>query len=229
MNAEILNRPGCAAAKLSLTGSEHVTAEAGAMIAMSPDMTVETTTYKRGQKKARIRKAMKRLFAGESFFLNHFTAGTNGGDLYLATTMPGDMEAVSIENSKLIVQSGSFVACDHDVEIDVGWQGFKSIFSGESMFWLHLSGSGTVVFNAFGAMYAIDVQDEYVVDTGHIVAFDETLSFSIAKAARSLASSVLGGEGLVCKFSGSGRIYCQSHNANAFGNTLTPYLAPKKQ
>ena len=228
MNAEIVCRPGSAAAKLTLGGSEHVTAEAGAMIAMSPDMTVETTTHARGQKKAKIRKAFRRMFAGESFFLNHFTAGSGGGDLYLATTMPGDMNAISLSGTKLVVQSGSFVACDEGIDVDIGWQGFKTLFSGESLFWLNLSGSGMVVVNSFGAMYQVDVTDEYVVDTGHIVAFDETLSFTIAKAAKSWASSILGGEGLVCKFSGSGRIYCQSHNANAFGKSLSSLLAPKK-
>ena len=134
-----------------------------------------------------------------------------------------------MENRKLIVQSGSFVACDSEVDLDIGWQGFKSLFSGESLFWLHLSGSGNVVLNSFGAIYSIDVVDEYIVDTGHIVAFDEGLSFSVTKAAKSWASSILGGEGLVCKFTGSGRIYCQSHNSNAFGQTLAPMLRPKKQ
>ena len=229
MNVDVVCRPGSAAAKLSLGGSEHVTAEAGAMIAMAPDMTVETTTYKRGQKKAKIRKALKRMFAGESFFLNHFTAGPNGGDLYISTIMPGDMTSVELSDRKLIVQSGSFVACEAGIEIDVGWQGFKSIFSGEALFWLHLSGAGKVVLNSFGAIYEIGVDGEYIVDTGHIVAFDEGLSFTVTKAAASWASSILGGEGLVCKFSGTGRIFCQSHNANSFGQTLAPMLRPKKQ
>lgn len=229
MNAEIICRPGNAAAKVSLGSEEHVTAEAGAMIAMSPDISVETTTYKRDRRKGRIKKAMKRIFAGESFFLNHFTAGSGGGELYLATNLPGDMEAVELSDAKLIVQSGSFVASDSGIEMDVGWQGFKSMFSGESLFWLNLSGSGTVILNSFGAIYTVDVKDEYIVDTGHIVAFDEGLSFAVTKAAKSWASSLLGGEGLVCKFSGTGRIYCQSHNANAFGQTLSPLLTPKKQ
>ncbi len=228
MNAVIECRPGSAAAKLTVSASEHVTAEAGAMIAMSADMTVETTTYKKGQGKARVGKALRRMFAGESFFLNHFTAGPDGGELCVATTMPGDMEAIGLTGAKLVVQAGSFVACDGGIDLDVGWQGFKSLFSGESLFWLQLSGVGTVVVNSFGAMYRVDVTDEYIVDTGHIVAFDDGLSFTVVKAAKSWASSVLGGEGLVCRFSGTGRVYCQSHNAHGFGRSLSPFLAPKK-
>lgn len=226
MKAEIINRPGNAAAKLSLESREKVTAEGGAMIAMSADMQIETSAHTKG--KGGFRKAAKRMLAGENFFLNHFTAGENGGELYLATVMPGDMQVIELSEKKLVVQSGSFVAGESGVNMDMGWQGFKSLFSGESLFWINMSGSGKVIVNSFGAIYAINVKDEYIVDTGHIVAFDESLTFSISKAGKSWISSFLGGEGLICKFSGTGRIWCQSHNAGAFGKTIAPMLLPKK-
>ena len=70
------------------------------------------------------------MIGGESFFLNHFTAGSSGGDLYLATSMPGDMQDIKLEGTNLIVQAGSFVAAEKSVEVDVGWQGFKNFLSG---------------------------------------------------------------------------------------------------
>ena len=73
----------------------------------------------------------------------------------------------------------------------------------------------------------IDVDDEYVVDTGHIVAYEDTLSFSMSKASESLLGSLLGGEGLVCRFKGRGRIYCQSHNPPSFGAALGSKLSPR--
>ena len=69
---------------------------------------------------------------------------------------------------------------------------------------------------------------EYIVDTGHIVAFNETLDFSMTKAGKSWLSSILGGEGLVCKFKGMGTVWCQSHNPASFGTSLTPALRPRK-
>jgi uncharacterized protein (AIM24 family) len=73
----------------------------------------------------------------------------------------------------------------------------------------------------------VPVNGEYIVDTGHIVAFDETLNFKLSKAGKSWLSSLLGGEGLVCRFQGQGTVWCQSHNAPSFGKTLGPKLRPR--
>jgi uncharacterized protein (TIGR00266 family) len=222
MDVKIMHGPGNAAANINLKPGEHCTAEAGAMIAMSGDMGIETSTHKKG--KGGVLKAMKRMLAGESFFLNHFTAGANGGHVWLAATLPGDMMEYQLQGERLVVQSGSFVVCESAVSIDMGWQGFKSFLSGESIFWLNLSGNGTVVLSSFGAIYAVDVDGEYIVDTGHIVAFNETLNFTISKAGKSWLSSILGGEGFVCRFKGRGKVWCQSHNALGFGKTIGPML-----
>ena len=138
------------------------------------------------------------------------------------------MLCVELDNENLIVQSGSFLACEDAIEMDMGWQGFKSLFSGESVFWLNLKGRGKVVLSSFGAIYPIEVDGEYIVDSGHIVAFNETLDFSITKAGKSWLQSFLGGEGLVCKFKGKGTLWCQSHNPKSFGVSLTPNLRVRK-
>ena len=59
METEILHGPGNAAAKVSLEGGETITAEAGAMIAMSGGMKIETTTHKKGS--GGIGKALKEI------------------------------------------------------------------------------------------------------------------------------------------------------------------------
>jgi uncharacterized protein (TIGR00266 family) len=225
MRTEIVHGPGSAAAKITLDPQETITAEGGAMIAMSGDLAMETSTRKR--EGGGLFAAAKRLVGGESFFLNHFTAGPNGGEVYLATTLPGDMLKLAMEGETLIVQSGSFVACTPDIEMNLGWQGFKNLVSGESMFWLKMSGHGRLILSSYGAIYPVQVDGEYIVDTGHIVAFDETLEFKLTKAGKSWISSILGGEGLVCKFHGRGVVWCQSHNAPSFGKTLGPMLKPR--
>ncbi|MEN9303405.1 MAG: hypothetical protein RL264_1834 [Bacteroidota bacterium] len=172
-------------------------------------------------------KGLKRLISGENFFLNHYTAGSEGGKLWLGTTHVGDMDAIELNGESFVLQGGAFVACSEDISIDASWQGFKSIVAKESVFWLKATGKGTLIFNSFGAIYTIDVDGEHIVDTGHIVAFEETLSFTLTKAGKSWASSILGGEGLVCKFKGKGRVWIQSHNSNAFGMSLSPKLKPR--
>lgn len=195
------------------------------MISMSSDVQIETTTHKRG--KGGVMKALRRILSGESMFLNHFTPGANGGEVIVAATLAGDMMVYDLDDEELVVQSGSFVACEEQLDVDMNWQGFKSLLSGESVFWLRIRGTGKVVLSSFGAIYQLSVDSEQIVDTGHIVAFNETLDFTISKAGKSWLQSILGGEGFVCRFNGRGTVWCQSHNASSFGRNLGPMLKPR--
>jgi uncharacterized protein (TIGR00266 family) len=226
MNIDISLRPGSSMAKVSLAPGENLTAEGGSMVAMNTSVAITTTTYKKNQ--GNIFGAIKRVISGESFFMNHYTAGPEGGEVWVAPTLPGDMMVRELMGEKLIVQAGSYVASAENINVDFNWQGFKSLLSGESMFWLGISGKGKVILNSFGVIYPIQVDGEYIVDTGHIVAFEETLNFTISKAGKSWFSSFLGGEGFVCKFRGKGTVWCQSHNAKSFGLALGPKLKPRK-
>lgn len=225
MQTEIIHSPGNAAARIQLAPGETLTAEGGSMIALGGEVSLETSTHQRG--KGGLIKGLKRLFGGESFFLNHYTAGASGGEVWLAQTLPGDMIKLALEGNSIIVQAGSFVACSAGVGMDVGWQGFKNLLSGESLFWLRIGGTGRVVLSSYGAIYPVAVNGEYIVDTGHIVAFDETLNFKLSKAGKSWIASILGGEGLVCRFQGQGTVWCQSHNPPSFGHALGPKLRPR--
>lgn len=226
MQVELIHRPGNTAAKITLARGQTLTAESGAMIAMGGDVDISTTTHKKG--KRGLLKAVKRLLAGESLFLNHFEPTGESGEVWLGTTLSGDMMTYELDNESLIVQGGSFLGCGQGVEVDLGWQGFKSLLSGESMFWLNLKGKGTVLLSSFGAIYPVEVDGETIIDSGHIVAFNETLDFSITKAGKSWLSSIFGGEGLVCKFKGKGTVWCQSHNPHSFGAAVGPNLRARK-
>ncbi len=226
MKIDIMYAPSNTAAKIHLDQGEVLTAESGSLIAMSPNLDLKTTTHKKG--KGNVLKSIKRLFAGESFFLNHYTANAPG-EVYLSSVLPGDMTILDLRGEKIVVQSSSFLACEDDIDMNVGWQGFKSVFSGESLFWLNMQGTGQVLINSFGAIYPVEIDGEYIVDTGHIVAFDETLNFKISKAGSSWLHSFMGGEGLTCHFKGQGRIWCQSHNPRDFGYKLRPLLKVKRR
>ncbi|MGB3624162.1 TIGR00266 family protein [Ketobacter sp. MCCC 1A13808] len=226
MKIELINRPGNTAAKVTLQNGEICTAESGAMIAMSGNMNITTTTHKKGS--GGLMKAIKRMVAGESLFLNHFETQQGDGEIWFGTSLAGDMEVMELDQENLIVQGSSFLACEHGVDIDLGWQGFKSVFSGERVFWLNLKGSGKVVVSSFGAIYPVQVDGDYIVDTGHIVAFNESLDFSITKAGSSWFHSFLGGEGLVCRFHGKGTVWCQSHNPISFGQAMSSGLRPRR-
>lgn len=220
-------RPSASVARLQLSNGESMTCEVGAMIAMTSQIEVETTSRSKGGGGGLMR-GIKRMFAGESFFLNHFTAHADDQAIYLGPGLLGDVVHHRLRGGQLIVQGSSWMGSGPGVEVDASFQGIgKALFSGESVFWVKCSGEGDVLLTSFGAIYEVDIDDGYVVDTGHIVAFEDSLSFTIGKAGASLVGSFLGGEGLVCRFSGQGKLYCQSHNPPTFGRLLGPKLRPR--
>ncbi|MGL4883791.1 MAG: TIGR00266 family protein [Waterburya sp.] len=222
MKIELLHQPESAIARVSLDSGEELVAQAGAMIAMSGSINTSTTLRK--GKGGGVMGGLKRMVAGESIFLSVFRSPADGNTIWLAPRLIGDLLIYEMKGQDLIVQAASYLACSSEVELDVGFQGFKSLFSGESIFWLTFSGRGLALLASFGGIYEVPVDGEYVVDTGHIVAFERSLDFSITKASSSLIGSFLGGEGLVCRFRGKGKVYCQTHNPGAFGSTVGSQL-----
>jgi uncharacterized protein (TIGR00266 family) len=226
MKVDILHQPDSSIAKIDMSPQEELVAEAGAMVAMSGHMDVNTT-LRRG-KGGGVFGGLKRMLAGESLFLSVFRSGTRPAEIYLAPKLMGDILPYQLPGGvELVVQSTGYLASTPAVDIDLGFQGLKTLFSGESIFWLTASGTGLVLLSAFGSMYEVNVDGEYVVDTGHIVAFEKTLNFSISKAGSSWVGAFLGGEGLVCKFQGKGRLFCQTHNPGAFGRLVGSKLPPR--
>jgi uncharacterized protein (TIGR00266 family) len=227
MEIEILQQPDSSIARVRMQAGEELFAEAGCMIAMSSQMNASTTL--RQGKGGGILGGVKRMLGGESLFLSVFRSPINGTEIFLAPKLMGDIVVYKVNNNELIVQGGSYLASESNVEIDLGFQGFKSLFSGESVFWLTISGYGEVVLTSFGAIYEVDVDGEYIVDTGHIVAFEKSLTFEITKANSSWIGSFFGGEGLVCRFKGRGKLFCQTHNSTAFGQLVGSQLPPREE
>ncbi len=212
MKHELLYKPNFTLARVMLDPGEAVTAEAGAMVTMSADM--EMKTKGRGG----IGKALLRsMVGGESFFQNTFTAGSNGGEVTLAPNYPGDILQVPLDGNAVMVQSGSYIFDTGDIEISTKFGGGKMFFSGERLFMLKISGHGEIFISAYGAIHMVELGagEEYIVDTGHIVAFDETASFKVTKAG-SMKSLFFSGEGFVCRFSGPGRVWIQTRNPAMF-------------
>lgn len=225
MNVEILHQPDSAIAHITMGAGEELVAEAGCMIAMSGHMNASTTL--RQGKGGGILGGLKRMVAGESLFLSVFRSPFAGSEIFIAPKLLGDILAYQVTSTGLVVQATSYLASESDVDIALGFQGFKSFFSGESIFWLDISGRGLVLLATFGAIYEVPVDGEYIVDTGHIVAFEKSLTFTIGKPGSSWIGAFLGGEGLICRFKGKGRLFCQTHNPSAFGRMVGSQLPSK--
>ena len=226
--------PSYAVATAMLGPGEAVVAESGAMVSMDPHVAIETYATESHDAPRRrgclgmLLSPFRRLLGGESFFQNKFVASGNPGSVTFAPSIPGDVAVAELSEGRgLVLQNTAFLCSAPSVEIDTRWEGARAFLAGEGVFMLHAKGSGILAFNSFGAIQEIDVEDAFVVDSGHLVAFEDSLQYDIRPFARGLVKAVFGGEGLVCEFSGSGKVWVQSRNTRAWGQMIGPRL-PKR-
>ena len=131
-----------------------------------------------------------------------------------------------LETRSLMTQSSAYLASTPEVTLDTKWGGARGFFSGVGLFLLKASGPGTVFVASYGAVLSKQCEGEYIIDTDHIVAFQDTLKYGITKVG-GIKSLFLGGEGLVAKFSGQGMIYAQTRSPSALAGFLHPYRPTK--
>jgi uncharacterized protein (TIGR00266 family) len=219
MHVDIRYSPSFALGVITLPPGGEVKAEAGAMTSMSGGVEIETTAQ------GGLLKGLKRsMLGGESFFINTFTA-PSGGELTVAPTLPGDIVRMRAGHAAMMVQSGSWLASDPAVDVDTKWGGARTFFSGEGLFLLRCSWAGDMIVSSFGAIERRDLADGEVlkIDTGHIVAFAEGISYQVSKVG-GWKSTLLSGEGLVATFTGPGALWLQTRSPADFIGWLTPQL-----
>ena len=219
MDYEILHKPSYALAQIRMNPGEQIQAETGAMVSMSDTIKIETTT--RGGIFGGLRRS---VLGGESFFVNTFTA-EQSGEVTVAPSLPGDIEALELKGETVMVQSGSFLAATMNIEVDSQWGGARSFFSKEGLFLLRCSGRGLLFISSYGAIHRIDLSrgEKYTVDNGHMVAFDDSISYDVGRSG-GWKTTLLSGEGLVCKLEGPGRFFLQTRSEDALLSWLIPKI-----
>lgn len=220
--------PAYSLAIVKLEQGDSIMAESGAMVTQDAHIRMETSASA-GKGVGGFLKGLGRsMFLGESFFRNTFHADDGPGEVTFAPSLPGDILSYEMTGNDLIVQQQSYLASGTGVEIETKWGGFKSFFGEGKMFWIRAFGNGPLALNAFGAVKEIDVDGHFIVDTGHIVAFEPSLSFDI-KRVGSWFSTFFSSEGLVCRFNGKGKLYIQSRNPAEFGSLVGGKLPPRNK
>ncbi len=210
MEIQVRHNPSFSVARAVLGPGESIRSESGAMMAMAADTQLEAKI------EGGLMKGFRRsVLGGESLFITTATASSQGGWIDLAPSLPGDITVVSITpETPLLIQKGSFLCAEQGVDIDTKWGGLKSMFGGEGAFLLRASGQGEVVLSTYGALdrFTLAVDQQVIVDTNHMVAFSESVTMELRKAAGSAMQSLKSGEGLVFVFTGPGELMMQSRN-----------------
>lgn len=223
---EISQRPDFAIVSVQLQSGQRVFSEPSAMVSMTPSLTMKAGL------KGGLKKAVGRMFSGESMIVNTFSADNGDGEVTFAPAIPGDMRHYRLDNSSLYVQRGGFVAHSDGIELSAKWQGARGFFSGQGLVLLKAEGTGDLFFNSFGAILEINVTDSYIVDTGYVVAFEDTLDYEVtvlpgSRPLKTIKNFLFGGEGLVCRFSGQGKVWVQTRYVHSFLSWVYPFRPVK--
>lgn len=212
MRIRTRHSPSFAVARVELDAGEAVRAESGAMMAMSPGITV-TAAADGG-----LMKGVKRsLLGGESLFVSRFLADGGPGWVDLAPRLPGDLTVIEVRAAVNLTR-GSWVGSSDGLRLDTKWAGFKNLTGGEGGFLTRVENDaaapGQVLVSCFGALDVLDLADgeRVVVDTGHLVAFDDGVRYEMRDVSAGLVQSLKSGEALVFDVTGPGRVWTQTRN-----------------
>ena len=219
VDVSIQHRPAYALATVKLAPNESIKVEPGAMVSHTDGLSTDTKV------EGGLFGGIKRMLGGENFFQNTWVAPGTGGEIALAPALPGDMVALDVSETELLLASGAYVASEMSVTMDSTWGGAKGFFGGGGLILLKMGGRGKVIASSYGAIFdrTLGAGERFVVDTDHIVGMDASIQFTVQKSG-TWKSTMLGGEGLVCQVTGPGRVLMQSRSTGAFLAWLIPKL-----
>ena len=208
--------------EFEMNWGDVVNAEAASMVWMRGDLAVSTR-----QRKGGLLKSLKStVLAGESFFINEYTANADGCSLGITGNALGDLAPIVVDR-QFYVQSGSYVCSTGDLTLDTQWQGFTRGLFGTNLFTLKTVGIGELFVDCWGALRSqtLGVGEEIIIDNYQIVAFEE-MSYDVIKHGN-MKTTIFGGDALVTRFVGPGTVYYSTKNPMEVARALAPYMHGK--
>lgn len=209
--------------EVELDPGESAVAEAGSMMYKDNDI-VMNTIFGDGSHQAesggfmdKLLGAGKRLITGESLFITVFThQGSGKAKVAFAAPYPGNILPIHLPqvNGTLICQKDSFLCAAKGVQIGIFFQKkiLTGLFGGEGFIMQKLEGDGLCFVHAGGTLVERQLKqgETLHVDTGCIVAFEQTVDFDIQRVG-GVKSMIFGGEGIVfARLRGPGHVWMQS-------------------
>lgn len=222
MNYEIVGEP-MPAVICHLNAGESMITEKGSMVWMTPNMRMETNAG------GGLKRALGRMFSGETLFQNVYTAQGGPGMIAFASSFPGQIKAIEITpNHPIVAQKSAFLASEEGVELSVFFQQKlgSGFFGGEGFIMQKISGNGTVFLELDG--YAVEYQlaagERLVVDTGNLAMMDITCSVEV-QSVKGVKNMLFGGEGVFnTVVTGPGRVVLQTMPVSGLAAALMPFF-----
>jgi uncharacterized protein (TIGR00266 family) len=225
MKFQVKYQPSYAMLVATIDQGETLTAEAGAMTYMTPNIEVHT----RKREKSLLGTLGLTLIGGQSFFVNDYTATSGSGEAAFVAAPVGDIKQLDIApGSGYIIQKSAYIASTEGIDLDVKWEGFSKGLFGQGLFMLKATGSGQMFMNTFGAIdtHTLAPGQTLIVDNFHLVGFSESCSYKVTRFG-GLKETLLSGEGLVTQITGPGDVHIQTKNLQEFAGWLWTLLEPR--
>ncbi len=219
MQATIRGSQAFAYIEADLSPGDVLIAESDSMSSMAADLDLTAKTNG-----GFLSAVAKKFLGGESFFVNEFKNNTNEiRRLTLVQKTPGDIRQMELNGGSICLQPGAYIASTPGLKLGLKYAGISSFIGREGLFKLVVSGTGTLWFGAYGGLVDKEIRGEYIVDSSHLVAYDPQMKLR-TQLAGGLFASFLGGEGLVTRVEGEGRIVMQTRSMSGFASWLNPKI-----
>ncbi|HZO14960.1 MAG TPA: TIGR00266 family protein [Polyangiaceae bacterium] len=225
----IKHQPTFSLLQVQVAPGEVLVAEAGAMVARASNLEMEVKLNAGrnpgffGKLKAIMVAFLRKMVGGETFFVNHFSS-PQGGWVWLAPALSGGITHIPMQGQTMIFSAGAYLASAGEIDLKLRFGGLRALLAKEGAFFIEASGMGDLFVTSYGAIDEVHCNGTYIVDNGHIVGFDSSLDFKIKSAGGGAMGFFASGEGLVCEFTGQGRILIQSRNVGALVEWLRRML-----
>ncbi len=176
----------------------------------------------------------KRALAGESLAFQYYRAAGGSGLITFAGVLPGHVQAIELDGTtSWLAEKDAFVAAEHSVHFDIAFSGFKTGRKGGEGFILEkFSGVGTVLIAGAGNFVTLNPAHyggKIQLDTGCLVAFEESVTYGVERVgelnAQTVMTGLMGGEGFnLATLEGDGRVIIQSMTYAGMGAALRRHV-----
>jgi len=193
---------------IPLRGGQEVQAEPGALLYMAGDVEMESAL------KGGIWGGLRRIVAGESLFMTRFKSRQNG-QVAFAAPYPGKIKELGLGPGVVwLCQRDSFLCATANVDVGVAFtkRFGAGLFGGEGFILERVTGTGTAFIHGGGNFIEFELVAGQTlrVDTGCIVAFEETVAYDI-QFVGGFKNALFGGEGLfLATLTGPGKTILQT-------------------
>lgn len=212
-------------ARVRLQPGQELYAEAGKMVYKTANVQWETrmSGATLGDK---LMGALRRTVTGESLFVTYFRADS-AGEVGFAGSYPGRIQVYDLKAGQTVLaQRDAFLFAQSSVQFSVAFVKRLSagLLGGEGFILEKFTGPGAVFIHAGGDFVEFDLQTGQTlqVDTGCIVAFDESVDYDI-QFVGGIKTALFGGEGLfLATLTGPGKVLVQSMTLEKMRRELAP-------